>query len=203
MVPYANRLVIADYKVSSVRNPNLMAWSKEGDPTDWTDSTAGTNEFIDTEDYIMGLGVTGSSIIVYKRDSIVIGGRTGIATAPIELPTTRRPGTVAPYSIAAVAGTNFWLGEEDFYALDGDYPRAIGEKMRYRFYDVVDPTEAKNTWSFVNSQEGEIMWFANTSAGQVAFVYDYKTGEWYLDDFAATITAAGRGPSNGWLEQAH
>lgn len=193
MVPYANRLVIADYKVSSVRNPNLMAWSKEGDPTDWTDSTAGTNEFIDTEDYIMGLSVTGSSIVVYKRDSINIGDRTGIATAPIELPTTRKPGTVAPYSIASVAGTNFWLGEDDFYALDGDYPRAIGEKMRYRFYDVVDPTEAKNTWSFVNNQENEIMWFANTSAGQVAFVYDYKTGEWYLDDFAATITAAGRG----------
>lgn len=194
MTAFANRLIIGDCKSSSVRNPNLVMWSKEGDPTDWTDSTAGSNEFIDTEDYIMGLSTAGDYLVVYKLNSLVLGSRTGISTAPIEF-SKSRPGVgcVAPYSIVSAVGVNFWLGQDDFYVLDGDYPRAIGEKSRYRFYDVVDPTEAKNTWGFVNHQENEIHWFADTSAGQVAFVYDYKTQEWYLDDFAARISAAGKG----------
>jgi len=193
IITYANRLVLADTKDSSVRNPNLIMWSKEGDPSDWTDNTAGTNTFVDTEDYIMGLGEVAESLIVYKQHGIVLGDRTGISTAPIEFPKTRTPGCVAPYSIVTAAGTNFWLGHDDFYALNGDYPVAIGERMRYRFYDVVDPTEAKNTWGFVNEQEGEITWFANTSGGQVGFVYDWKTKEWGNNDYAATITAAGKG----------
>lgn len=194
MAPYADRLVIADCKTSSVRDPNLLMWSKNLDPTDWTDTTAGTNNFIDTEDYIMGLGTTGSSLVVFKQNSVVLGERTGISTSPIAFTTTRAGvGCVAPYSIVSAGGRLCWLGHDDFYYLNGDSPSPIGEKMRYRFYDVVDPTEAKNTWGFVNTQENEIIWFANTSAGQVGFTYDYKTGEWYPYEFAATITAAGKG----------
>jgi len=194
ILQFANRLLLADTKDSGIRLPNRIAWSKEGDPTNWTDTTSGANDFVDTDDFIMGMSQSGPTLVIYKINSIVLGNRTGTATAPIALPTTiPGVGCVAPYSIASAVGFNAWLGQEDFYVLNGNQVEPIGEKMRYKFYDVVDRTEAKKTWAFVNPQENEILWFAETSGGQVAFVWDYKTNEWSLYEFADSIAAAGRG----------
>jgi hypothetical protein len=194
---YGNRLFLADTKDSAVRNPYLGRWSAEGLPAVWdpaVNATAGQQEFIEADDYITGLGKAGANVILYKRNSIIIGNRTGNAYDPFEFP-IRRPGggCVAPYSIVEAMSTNVWLGKEDFYALDGDYPKAIGEKMRFKFFDLVKPTEAEYTFGWMNPWENEVIWFAETSSGQTAFVWDYKTQEWYLFEFADTISGIGTG----------
>jgi hypothetical protein len=86
-----------------------------------------------------------------------------------------------------------FLGKDDFYMVNGDYPQPIGENMRYKFYDIVGETEAQNTWGFSNPLENEIIWIASTSEGKYAFVWDYKNKEWYLYSFAHDITGAGQG----------
>uniref|UniRef100_A0A6M3KZ03 Uncharacterized protein n=1 Tax=viral metagenome TaxID=1070528 RepID=A0A6M3KZ03_9ZZZZ len=196
-IEYANRLILADLTNESVsaRDPYMIRWSKEGDPTDFTDSTAGTAWLIDTDDYITGLGKAGSNIFVYKRDSIYVGNRTGEATAPIAFIGQRRGiGCVSPYSIVEVLGTNVFLGRDDFYMMDGDMPVSIGaDTMRYKIFDLVDETEIQNVWGVSNILESEVLWVANTSGGKYAFVWNYQNKEWYMYQWADDIIGSGRG----------
>lgn len=193
-IEFANRLWLADYYDAGIRNPMGLRGSKEGDPTNWTDSTAQDYEFVETDDFITGLGKCGNQIVVYKRESFYIGTKTAQPTDPLVFDIQRKGiGCIAPWSILEVLGTNVFLGRDDFYMIDGDYAKPIGENMRHKFYDIVERTEAEKTWGFVNHWQHECRWFANTSEGQYAFIWDYKTNEWYLDQFPTKITAAGTG----------
>lgn len=191
-IEYANRLVIADY--GGTRDPTGLAWSKEGDPTNWVDSTAGSRTELESKDFITGLGRVGANLIVYKRDSILVGNRTGIATAPIAFPRLRRGiGCVAPYSIVDVMGTNAFIGRNDFYVIDGDRAVSIGEKMRDKFFEIVNLDDIKEVYGFENNITNEVCWLATTSEGDLCFAWDYKLREWNVYDFAADIVTMGKG----------
>ena len=193
-IEFANRLWLANLYDAGIQDPYLLRGSKEGNPANWDDSTAVDYPFIETDDIITGLGKSGNNIFLYKKESVLVGGRSANATDPLDFDIQRKgTGCVATASILSVLGTNVFLGRDDFYIMDGDQPRAIGEKMRYRFYDIVDNTEAESTWGFVNHWETECLWFANTSEGQYAFVWDYKTNEWSLYQFPVTMIGSGLG----------
>lgn len=193
-VSYANRLVTADmyYADDSARNPWLVRWSKEGDPTDWTDSTAGFNEFIDTEEPITGLGVAGSNLIVFKKNSYYIGSRTGEATSPIEFPTNRRGiGLYAPNSLVHVAGTVAWMGLNNFYFMNSDQAESIGDPVRKKFFDMIADDELESVFGINNSRYNEILWVANTESGQYAFVYNWVDKAWSTYSFSSNLTGLG------------
>lgn len=193
-VSYANRLVIADMydHNASARNPWLVRWSKEGDPTDWTDSTAGFNDFIDTEEPITGVGVSGTNLIVFKKTAYYIGYRTGEASSPIVFPSNKRGiGLYAPYSLIHVAGTVAWMGLNDFYFLNGDNAESIGHPIRKKFFDLVADDELQNVFGINNGRFNEILWVANTSVGQYVFVYNWKEKSWGSYQFSNNITGLG------------
>ena len=191
-IEYADRLIIADY--GSTRNPLAIAGSKNLDPTNWTDSTYFATELLGTEDFIMGLGKVGAYIIVYREDSIIIGNRTGISTSPVSFPREKKGiGCMARNSIVEAAGTNFFLGKNDFYVMQSDYAEPIGERIRDKFFDIVGRTETKKTWGQHYSLRNEIEWIANTSEGKMGFVYNYKTGEWSVNQYLNDMIAAGTG----------
>lgn len=195
-VSYANRLVTADmyYPDDAARNPWLVRWSKEGDPTDFTDSTAGFNEFIDTEEPITGLGVSGSNLIVFKENSYYIGSRTGEATSPITFPSNKRGiGLYAPYSLVHVAGTIAWMGLSDFYFMNSDTAESIGDPIRKKFFDLVSDDELKNVFGINNARYNEILWVADTSVGQYVFSYNWKEKVFSSYQFNSRLTGLG-----GW-----
>ena len=191
---YANRLFTADLYDGDLtaRNPWLMRWSKEGDPTDWTDSTAGSLEFIDSEEPITGLGVSGANIVVFKKTSYYLGYRTGDPSQPVAFPTHRRGiGNYAPYSLVHVQGTCAWLGLTDFYYLNGDIAEPIGGPIRKKFFELVADDELERVFGLNNSRYNEILWVANTSAGQYVFVYNYVEKSWQTYSFSNNITGLG------------
>lgn len=193
-VSYANRLVIADmYDAdAAARNPWLVRWSKEGDPTNWTDDTAGFNEFIDTEEPITGVGVSGTNLIVFKKNAYYIGYRTGEATAPITFPSNKRGiGLYAPYSLVHVAGTVAWMGLNDFYFLNGDTAESIGDPIRKKFFDLVSDDELEKVFGINNSRYNEILWVAQTSVGQYVFSYNWKEKSWSTYQFDSALTGLG------------
>jgi hypothetical protein len=194
-IEYANRLFIADY--GTVRDPYMVGWSKENDPTDWTDNTAGSMALLETEDFITGLGKAGGDLLVYKRDNIHIYSQSGDAFSPITSSPTNRirgVGNVAPYSIVEVLGTNVWLGRDDFYLFNGTQQESIGKDLaRYDFFNQVTEMELENVWGFVNTVANEIVWMANTISGLKGFAWNYINKEWTVYTFAHIITAAGRG----------
>jgi len=193
-MPYANRLFVAYY--GATLDPLGIAWSKEGDPTDWTDSTAGAGILVESKDFITGLGVVGASLVIYKTDSIAFGHRTGDAVTPISLPHTRERrgiGCIAPYSIIDFMGTNAFIGRNDFYAIEGDHPVAIGGKMRDKFFDIVNLDDIEEVYGWENNITNELCWTANTDEGRLIFAWDYKLKEWSVYDFAADFVMAGKG----------
>jgi hypothetical protein len=195
MTEYANRLFLADVDASGIRSAITIRWSKEGDPTDWTDSTAGELDLMDTSDIIMGLGKVGLNLIIFKADNTYIYTRTGTATDPISL-AAFRPGVgcVAPYSPTSFLGTTAWLGRDDFYVMDGDQPASIGEKIRTKFFSEVGDTEIKRVWGAANRFANEVMWVAETTTGQQSvYVYNYKWKEWMVNQYPSMVTGFGTG----------
>lgn len=195
-IEYGNRLCLANLYISGTVSPWTLRSSANGDPTkfDVEDTTAVDYEFIETDDVISGLGKVGASIVVYKTESLIIGHKTARATNPFMFPTQKRGvGCTSPYSIIEFMGTNAFRGRDDFYMIDGDHPVSIGERIRYKFNEIVSPSEAENMWGFNNSLEHELIWITNTSEGKFAFVYDWKDREWGAYFYGDNISGAGRG----------
>jgi len=192
-IEFANRLIIADY--GTTRDPLGLAWSKEGDPTNWTASSAGAMAFLQSADFITGLGKIGTSLFVYKQDSYHVGNRTGNTFVPIEFPVHKLGvGLFAPYSLVHFMGTNAFLGKDNFYAIVGIFPQAIGDEIRQFFFDEVTQANAENVWGFVNEIEHELHWIATTTTyGQLDFVYNWFEKKWYIHDYNDTITGFGKG----------
>ena len=191
-IEYANRLFILDYKTS--RNPLALGWSKEGDPTNWTDSTSGELEMLDSAGYGMGLGKSGTGLVVFQEDLINFYSRTGIATSPIVRTNQKMGiGCSAPYGIIQVRGSCVFMGREDFYVLDGDYPQPIGAKIRDKFFSIVGRTERKKVFGWHIPELNEAIWVANTDDGKLAFCWDYKRDEWNVHSFNADIVSIGVG----------
>ena len=195
-IEYGNRLCLANLYIGGTASPWTLRASANGDPTKWSteDTSAVDYEFIETDDVISGLGKVGAGLVVYKTESLIFGQKTAKATDPfIFLSQKRGVGCVAPYSIVEYRGTNAFLGRDDFYKIDGDHPVPIGERIRYKFKEIVSDSERENVWGFNNFLDNEILWFANTSEGPWVFVYDYKDEEWGAYWFADFMSGAGRG----------
>ena len=192
-IEYANRLVEADLYVSGTRQAYTVSWSKEGLITDHVDSTAGTKDMDDSEDFITGLGKVGASLVIYKSDSLVFGNRTGSSTAPIAFPDHKKGvGCVAPYSIVHARGTNVFIGRDDFYVIAGQgaVPAKGSEQIRDKFFELINETEITKVFGYNNVLRNQVRWFA-TDINNVrrCFVWDYKRNEWghfiYYHDFSS------------------
>lgn len=200
---YADRLFLADLYfsddggVTSIRHPWTLRWSAAGKPETYLadgDTTSGDVDFLGTDDVITGLGQVGQSIVVYKYNTMIFGNRTGVATSPVEFPIERRGlGCIAPYSIIPVSGTNVFLGNDNFYSINGDIPEQFGDKIRDKFFDVVSETERRRVWGKLLPNQKKILWVANTNSGegQLAFSYDYGNKEWATWKYYQNITGIG------------
>jgi len=194
-IEYANRLLLGDLYDSGTRNPLLVRTSKEGDPTNWTDSTAADYDLLRTEGFIQGFGRVGANLVIYKTDSIVIGNRTGVATDPIAF-SRNKPGVgcVAPHSIVEVLGTNVFLGRDDFYIISGDTPISIGERIRYEFLNLVNASEIRYVFGYLNALQNEVRWLAtDKDDNRIVFVWNFKVKEWYYYIYHDDMLCGGRG----------
>lgn len=195
---YANRLVIADFTTAvGARMPLSIKYSGEGAPDNWdagVDPTSGEYDFLESDDYITNIGVVGPNLIVYKRDGLISGYRTGDAYTPLAFSNFQKGiGLVAPYSLIDAKSTNFFLGRSDFYYMDGTQPVPFGDWVRHVFFDLVGETQVQYTWGGHCQTTNEVFWVADTTTGQYAFVFNYKELAWYIYRFASDMSAFGRG----------
>lgn len=194
LIEYADRLILFDCVVNGVRNPNYCRWSAIDDPTNWTGVGSGYKNFVETEDFITGVGKSGTFLVVYKRNSIILGSDTGDIDIPIIFPNIlTQVGCIAPYSIVNLLSGNVFLGYDNFYYIESGTPRPIGDKIKDIFFELVNTTEAEKTTGFLDQIAHEILWFVNTTEGRLAFVWDYKEDEWYIYEFKDNILTLGKG----------
>jgi hypothetical protein len=85
------------------------------------------------------------------------------------------------------------MGLNDFYYLNGDTAESIGGPIRKKFFDLVADDELETVFGFNNARFNEVLWVANTSAGQYVFSFNWKEQAWSTYQFSNTVTGLG-----GW-----
>lgn len=193
MVAYDDRLWTADQLVTGTRNPWAIRWSMIGDPTTWDDTTSGYKAFLDTEEPITGMGIVGGLLHVYKKTMYHIGRKTGKSTAPVVFPQDRRgQGLYAPYSLVHALGTNYFMGVDDFYRINGDVCESIGVPVRKKFFEMATDTELSKVFGMVSLRFNQVAWVVtDTSSDQWVFIFNYKENSWSVYTFDSTVTGFG------------
>ena len=195
-IAFANRLLLADVYVSATRNPWRLITSDEGDPTKFYGDTGITDaanyDFFDTEEPITGLGVASGQLVVFKKTMYHIGQKTGIPVDPLVFNRNYRGvGLYAPYSLVHYGSTIAWLGIDDFYTLNGEHHVSIGAPIRRKFFSIIPDDDLRNVFGINNIRFNEIVWVANTTAGQYVFSWNYKENSWTQYEFDSNVTGLG------------
>ena len=172
---FANRVILGhEYSLT----PMGIKWCKNGDETDWTDSTAGTADLVDMGNEIRGLSVVGNDLVVYTDTSIIWGNKTGVAEAPLSFGDIRWGlGLHAPKSLLSVRGQDYLLGYDNFYRMDGRTPIPIGDAVITEVLDSVTPANLALTTSAHFETRNEI-WWSLGGGGRHILSYDYTDNTW-------------------------
>lgn len=68
---YRDTLILLSLVEASVFRPYKLQWAKPGDPTIWNAGNAGNNSLLDSRDHIIAAKPIGSSLAIYRSNSIV------------------------------------------------------------------------------------------------------------------------------------
>jgi hypothetical protein len=131
------RLLAAHIKVGANIDPNLVAWSADGDITEWTDALLGAGSsrppvegYSRSANYITGLSTLQRGAVIYRQRSIQLAMLTGVGSAPFRFTTVDfTHGTESPYSIAngGLLNGDYFLGYDYMvYNFDGANCNPIG-----------------------------------------------------------------------------
>ena len=193
-IDYADRLILANTQESTLEDSMLVQWSKNGDPTDWTDSTAGSATLQSSQTEITGLGKIGSYLLVFTPKSIIFGYRTGVSTSPIAFQDEKVGiGAFSPYGIVHAAGTVFFLGHNNFYKLSGTDAVPIGMAIHDEFFENVASSTLKKYIGLHSPETNEIWWVESLS--KWVYAYDYVNNLWnhyyFLNDTGSYLSGGG------------
>ena len=119
--PIGQRLFAARVKIGASVDPYAVAWSTDGDITNWTSSALGAGsgtlepEVRGGPDFIMGVSGSETGLVIYRQRSIMFGLRTGVGASPFVFYTSVYGlGTEAPYTVKNIGETvgDIFLGHD-------------------------------------------------------------------------------------------
>jgi hypothetical protein len=194
--------VVRDFVVSGYQSsyPNRVQWSALGDESSWTASATTQADFQDIPDGGSVVGVTGGEYgLVFMDRSI---HRMSYVGSPLVFQfdnISRNLGCYEANSIIQYGGTSFFLGDDGFYACDGQNVVPIGnEKVNRFFFDNVDEGTLYLMSAAVDPTKKLIIWaYASNSSAtpDSLLIYNYQTQRWTsgtttVDRIASTSTPA-------------
>ena len=186
---YADRLIIAGL----ANLPYRLQYSARGDYTDWTGVGSGFKDWVEDPQGIAGLSSFAGILVVYKSYSISHMAETGRLDSPFEY-RMKVPGIGLYYP-----GIFFSLGDSDviggsdnFYTYNAVNINAIGDDIKERFLQVIDPNYSHTAHALVVEEFGEAQVFfptADNTTPNKCWVYNYDmdicSGEWDLAAIAS------------------
>ena len=194
--------VVRDFVVSGYQSsyPNRVQWSALGDESSWTASATTQADFQDIPDGGSVVGVTGGEYgLVFMDRSI---HRMSYVGSPLVFQfdnISRNLGCYEANSIIQYGGTSFFLGDDGFYACDGQNVVPIGnEKVNRFFFDNVDEGTLYLMSAAVDPTKKLIIWAYASNSSATAdslLIYNYQTQRWTsgtttVDRVASTSTPA-------------
>jgi len=194
--------VVRDFVVSGWQTsyPNRVQWSALGDESSWTTSATTQADYQDIPDGGSVVGVTGGEYgLVFMDRSI---HRMSYVGSPLVFQfdnISRNLGCYEANSIIQYGGTSFFLGDDGFYACDGQNVVSIGnEKVNRFFFDNVDEGTLYLMSAAVDPTKKLIIWAYASNSSATAdslLIYNYQTQRWTsgtttVDRIASTSTPA-------------
>lgn len=194
--------VVRDFVVSGWQTsyPNRVQWSALGNEADWTNSATTQADFQDIPDGGSIVGVTGGEFGLVFMDRAI--HRMSYIGSPLVFQfdnISRNLGCYEANSIIQYGGTSFFLGDDGFYACDGQNVIPIGnEKVNRFFFDRVDEGTLYQMSAAVDPTKKLIIWaYASNSSStpDSLLIYNYQTQRWTsgtttVDRVASTSTPA-------------
>jgi len=194
--------VVRDFVVSGYQSsyPNRVQWSALGDESSWTASATTQADFQDIPDGGSVVGVTGGEFGLVFMDRAI--HRMSYVGSPLIFQfdnISRNLGCYEANSIIQYGGTSFFLGDDGFYACDGQNVVPIGsEKVNRFFFDNVEESTLYLMSAAVDPIKKLIIWaYASNSSStpDSLLIYNYQTQRWtsgttHVDRIASTSTPA-------------
>ena len=195
--------VVRDFVVSGnvqTDYPNRVQWSALGDEASWTSSATTQADYQDIPDGGTVVGVTGGEFGLVFMDRAI--HRMSYVGSPLVFQfdnISRNLGCYEQNSIIQYGGTSFFLGDDGFYACDGQNVVPIGnEKVNRFFFDNVDEGTLYLMSAAVDPAKKLIIWaYASNNSATVdsLLIYNFQTQRWTsgtttADRIASTSTPA-------------
>jgi hypothetical protein len=194
--------VVRDFVVSGYQSSyqNRVQWSALGDESSWTASATTQADFQDIPDGGSVVGVTGGEFGLILMDRSI--HRMSYVGSPLIFQfdnISRNLGCYEANSVIQYGGTTFFLGDDGFYACDGQNVVPIGnEKVNRFFFDNVDEGTLYLMSAAVDPTKKLIIWAYASNSSATAdslLIYNYQTQRWtsgttHVDRIASTSTPA-------------
>ena len=194
--------VVRDFVVSGWQTSyqNRVQWSALGDESSWANSATTQADYQDIPDGGSIVGVTGGEFGLVFMDRAI--HRMSYVGSPLVFQfdnISRNLGCYEANSIIQYGGTSFFLGDDGFYACDGQNIVPIGnEKVNRFFFDNVDEGTLYLMSAAVDPSKKLIIWaYASNSSAtpDSLLIYNFQTQKWTsgttnVDKIASTSTPA-------------
>lgn len=174
-------------------NANKIQWSDINDETNWTTGAASQSDSQIIPDGGNIHGITGGEFGLILMDRAII--RMTYIGSPyfFQFDTIAKGiGCVEGNSVTKYGNTTYFLGEEGFYACDGQTVTPIGnEKVDRWFYTNANPAKLSNMSATVDSFRKIVVWnFETTFAKRGLMIYNWQVNKWSYGETAAQVIAS-------------
>lgn len=179
--------VVRDFVVTGWQpnNNNRVQWSGINDPTTWSSSGVTQSDFQDVPDGGQIQGITGGEFgLVLLERSIVRMSYVGTPFVFQFDNISRNLGCYEPNSVVQWQGVTYFLGDDGFYACDGQNVVGIGaEKVDRFFFNDADEGNFPEMSAAVDPIRNLVMWgYRNSGDIYRLLVYHVNTKRWaYVD----------------------
>jgi hypothetical protein len=195
--------VVRDFVVSGniqSNNPNRVQWSALGDESSWANSATTQADFQDIPDGGTVVGVTGGEFGLVLMDRSI--HRMTYVGSPLVFQfdnISRNLGCYEQNSIIQYGGTTYFLGDDGFYACDGQNIIPIGsEKVNRFFFDNVDEGTLYLMSAAVDPAKKLIIWSYASNSSATAdslLIYNFQTQRWTKGSSNADYIASTSSPA--------
>lgn len=180
--PSAKFICVYKERMFAADGTHTIYWSKIADPETWT-SPDGGQANVDTYDAepIVGMATCGSSLLIFKEDSIARFTGTENTTIQIDKDTegvAKGVGCIAAGTIVAVDDFVFFLSDRGPYIANEGGVQPIGQKIEAELANW-DKSNWSLSWAVHNKDRREIWLFVPDNAvNDVCWVYNLRTQSW-------------------------
>jgi hypothetical protein len=192
--------VVRDFVVSGYQtdNKNRIQWSGINNEKTWTTSATTQADFQNIPDGGFVQGVTGGEFgLVLLERSIV---RMSYVGTPLIFQfdnIARNRGCFEPNSVIQWQGITYFLGDDGFYACDGQNLKNIGaEKVNRYFFNSLKESDLGSMSAAIDPINNLVVWgYPSVDTDYRVLIYHIATEKWSYSDSSATRVAPVSTPS--------